>query len=104
MGIIASNDQRTLGYHRQHRHYLVALRFIILLALPFTIGACCQTSYIVESAYHQAELLRRRVPISKVLKDPTLSPKERDKLLLAQQARQFAEQKIGLRHTGNYTT
>jgi predicted aminopeptidase len=64
----------------------------------------CQVTYIVKSAYSQAELLRRRVPIEQALKDPSLNEDQKRKLALALEARQFAEKDLGLKATLNYTT
>lgn len=66
--------------------------------------SACQISYLVKSAYSQIDLLNRRVPIEKVLQDPSLSEDTRNKLILVQEARQFAEQNLGLAHTNNYTS
>lgn len=58
----------------------------------------------MKSAYSQADLLRRRVPIEDALKDPHLTAEQKAKLVLAQEARVFAESDLGLAHTKNYTT
>jgi predicted aminopeptidase len=76
-----------------------SLLFVILLT-PFLSG--CQIGYLVKSAYSQADLLRRRVPISEAVK--TLPEPQARKLLLAQDAHAFAETDLGLAHTKNYDT
>ena len=58
----------------------------------------------MKSAYSQADLLRRRIPIEEALKDPKLSEDHKKKLQLAEDARRFAEVELGLAHTKNYTT
>ena len=64
----------------------------------------CQIGYLVKSAYSQADLLRRRVPIEEALKDPHLTEEQKRKLLLAREAREFAEKSLGLQPTQNYTS
>ncbi len=62
----------------------------------------CQIGYLMKSAYSQADLLRRRVPIAEAVK--TLPEEEKRKLLLAREAHVFAETDLGLAHTKNYDT
>jgi predicted aminopeptidase len=57
----------------------------------------------VKSAVSQAELLRKRVPIEEALKDPRLSAEQKRKMLLAQEAKSFAETNLGLAKTKNYS-
>jgi predicted aminopeptidase len=72
------------------------------LLAPVLAG--CQITYIVKSAYSQADLLRRRIPLEQALKDPVLNEEQKRKLELALAARQFAEKDLGLKATLNYTT
>lgn len=58
----------------------------------------------MKSAYSQADLLRRRVSIEEALKDSKLTDEQKRKLLLAQEAREFAEKSLGLAPTKNYTS
>ncbi|MNJ92566.1 hypothetical protein D3C87_102390 [compost metagenome] len=60
--------------------------------------------YVVSSGYNQMKLLNQRVPIDEALKDPTLSEKDKGKLLLAQKAREFSEKDLHLKPTKNYTS
>lgn len=76
--------------------------FLVLIIGVFSSG--CQMGYLIKNAYHQMKLLYDRQPIEEVLKDEKLSPKIKDKLLLAEKAKIFAEEKIGLKRTKNYTT
>ena len=64
----------------------------------------CQIGYLMKSAYSQADLLRRRVPIAEALRDPSLSEDSKKKLVLAEEAHLFAETDLGLAHTKNYTS
>lgn len=77
----------------------------LLTSLLFlTLLTGCQMGYYFSSAYNQLSLLNKRTPIEKALQDPSLSEEQKDKLRLAQKAREFAEQKLHLRPTKNYTT
>lgn len=49
-------------------------------------------------------LLNKRVPIEKALNDPSLTADEKQKLEIAQEARQFAETTLHLKPTKNYTS
>lgn len=80
----------------------VLRKSLLLLSLPFLTA--CQMGYYFSSAYNQMSLLGSRTSIEKVLKDPDLSEKEKKKLLLAQEAREFAEKELKLKSTKNYTT
>lgn len=48
-------------------------------------------------------LLNRRVPLSEALKDPQLSEENKRKIQLTEKVRQFAETKLGLAATKNYS-
>lgn len=87
--------------HRHHRTFFQR-RWIWLTALTLPWITGCQMGYIVKSAYHQAELLASRRPITEVMADPEIDPEVRRKLQLSQQARQFASAELGLKGTGNY--
>jgi predicted aminopeptidase len=60
--------------------------------------------YLLKSAKGQINLFTSRVDIEEALKDPQLKEKDRNKLLIAQEARKFAEEELGLKVTKNYTT
>ncbi len=64
----------------------------------------CQLPYMVKSAYNQFSLLNSRVSIDESLKDSTISAEDKRKLQLAQRARDFAANKLGLNATKNYTS
>lgn len=66
--------------------------------------AGCQINYYFSSAYNQMKILASRQPIEEALKNPQLGEKEKRKLELAQEARVFAEKKLNLKHTNNYTS
>ena len=84
----------------------VLRRCLIIVALiPLALVlAGCQAGYLLKSAYSQADLLLRRVPIDEALRDPAVSAEHKRKLLLATEARLFAESALGLAKTKNYSS
>lgn len=60
--------------------------------------------YLMKSGYGQMKLLSSRVPIAEALEDPQLSDEQKNKLRLAQEAREFAEKNLHLKPTKNYTS
>lgn len=60
--------------------------------------------YLMKSGYGQMQLLGSRVPISEALQSPTLNNSQKNKLHLAQEAREFAEKTLHLKSTKNYTS
>ena len=79
------------------------LRFT-LLALALASSPGCQLGYYLHSAYHQTKLIRARQPIEKVLRGSTLTDDQRHKLELVGRAKEFAETKLGLKRSRNYTS
>lgn len=73
----------------------------LLLLSPLLGG--CQISYLLKSAKGQWELFTSRVSIEDALQDPSLDEEQKRKLRLAQEAREFGEQHLGLKKTKNYT-
>lgn len=84
------------------------LRWLLTATVSATVAAvvlsACQTPYLIESAVSQADLLMSRVPIEDALNDQRLTPEQKQKLLLAKEAREFAEAELGLKKTQNYTS
>lgn len=75
--------------------------------LLFILALCtsgCHVGYIVNNAYHQARMLHSAEPVIKVLADPTLNPEHKQKLQLATRAKEFAESRLHLKKTKNYST
>ncbi|WP_295905322.1 aminopeptidase [uncultured Bdellovibrio sp.] len=60
--------------------------------------------YLMKSGYGQMKLLGSRVPIEEALQDPKLDESKKQKLRLAQEAREFAEKELHLKSTKNYTS
>lgn len=80
------------------------LKKLFLTGPLIVLFSGCQIGYLMKSAYSQADLLRRRVPIEEALRDSRLNAEQKRKLVVASEARIFAENDLGLAHTKNYTT
>lgn len=63
----------------------------------------CQLSYFVKSGYGQLELMNQRVSINEALQDSKLSEEQKKKLLLAEEAKKFAEEILKLKKSDNYS-
>ncbi|HVK62368.1 MAG TPA: aminopeptidase [Bdellovibrionales bacterium] len=79
------------------------MKYIALVATAL-LSAGCQVGYLAKSAYSQADLLRKRIPIEDAVKSEKLTDEQKRKLLLAQEARLFAESHLKLSQTKNYGT
>lgn len=64
----------------------------------------CHIGYIVNNAYQQARLLHSAEPVTRVLEGNTLTQNQKQKLELAVRAKEFAETRLHLKKTKNYTT
>ena len=82
---------------------MVILRKAFLLFCLFAFTGC-QLGYIAESAYHQADILRRRVPLEQALTDLPLSEKERQRIELTLEVRKFMREDLGLKVGKNYSS
>ncbi len=71
---------------------------VVLLAAAMPTGR-----YIARAAAAEASILARRRPIPELIADPRTPPATRDKLALVLEARQFAEDSLGLRAGDSYT-
>lgn len=60
--------------------------------------------YILNNAYNQGRILKRAIPVDEALKSEKLSDDVKKKLILAQEAKAFAESHLRLKKTKNYNT
>jgi predicted aminopeptidase len=67
------------------------------------LGACSTIGYYAHLAHGEFSLMRARQPIDKIIADPATDPKLKAKLELAEQARAFASDHLGLPRNGSYT-
>lgn len=63
----------------------------------------CQIGYLFHVSYNHLALLNSKEPIDQVLLYKKLNPEQERKVLLTQEARQFAFNKLGLTRSNNYT-
>lgn len=75
------------------------LLLVSILTLPG-----CQFGYIIKSGYEQARLLSLRTDNEKVLADDNTKEETKRKIRLAIEAKDFAENELGLKRTKNYTS
>ena len=75
-----------------------------MLVSALLVSGCGQVSYVARQGWHQLRLLRARQPVERVLRRPDLSDDWREKLVIAQLARRYGEEVLGLRQTAAYTT
>ncbi len=80
------------------------LKLALVLLAVATLNSGCQMGYLMKSGYGQMKLMNSRVPVEEALKDPKLAEDKKKKLLLAQEARIFAETELHLKTTKNYTS
>ena len=81
---------------------MVSIKNLSTLLLLLLLSGC-QIGYIAESAYYQADLLRRRVPLNYALENLNLNEDQKSKLRLAIDVRQFMKEELGLKTDSNYT-
>lgn len=80
------------------------LRGSLPLVTALLLLSGCQTGYLIENAYYQANLLLDRVPLEKALADPHVPEEIKAKLRLAEKAKLFAETELGLKRSDNYSS
>lgn len=73
------------------------------IGLSLFLSACSPT-YVLRAGYEEAKILWSRRTIEEILQRPNLDTATRDKLQLVLRARQFAEQELGFRVGGSYTS
>lgn len=77
------------------------IRLVLLASLLLT---GCQAPYYLSQGYGQLALLNSRKKLEHVLKSDSLNDEQKKKLVLARDAREFAENNLGLAKTDNYKT
>jgi predicted aminopeptidase len=78
----------------------LCMRFMALTTVWAVGCGCAMTGYVGHVIAGEFELLTSAVPIEDALADPTLTDEQREKLALLVEARDYAEQVVGL-HVGN---
>ena len=78
-------------------------RLIVIVTVGLVLCACSSLRYYAQAAHGQGELIAHRRALSKLVRDPATDPKIAVRLRLAQQARRFASQRLGLPDNRSYT-
>ena len=78
-------------------------RLIVIATVGLVLCACSTLRYYAQAAHGQGELVVHRRAVSSVVSDPATDPKLAARLKLAQQARRFASQHLGLPDNRSYT-
>ncbi len=76
------------------------------LLIAGTVMSCsaCSTGYMARAAFEEARILWRRQPIQAMLQQPERDEKQKRKLALVLEAREFAKQRLGLSVGGQFTS
>lgn len=81
------------------RSALIILSFVLVSLLPG-----CSPTYVLRAGYEEAKILWYRRPIAEVLGRPDLETVTREKLELVLRVRRFAQQDLGFRVGGSYSS
>lgn len=80
------------------------LRLLALAAMGLALCACSSLRYYAQAVHGQGELVLRRQPVRKLLRDPSTNPKLAARLSQALAAREFASRQLDLPDNRSYTT
>jgi len=76
---------------------------VALIAALAAFPACSEP-YLVHVSLGQARILLARRDVADVLRDPAVSGREKSLIRLAQDAKRYGEEEVGLRRTDNFDT
>lgn len=76
----------------------------MLLAMALAATGCASVRYYGQVVHGQVQILRKRVPLPRVIADPRTSPELARRLTLAMQARAFASARLALPDNRSYTS
>ena len=79
-------------------------RLLALVAMGLALCACSSLRYYAQAVHGQGELVLRRQPVRKLLRDPSTDPKLAARLSQALAAREFASRQLDLPDNRSYTT
>ena len=79
-------------------------RLLALVAMGLALCACSSLRYYAQAVHGQGELVLRRQPVRKLLRDPSTEPKLAARLSQALAAREFASRQLDLPDNRSYTT
>jgi len=89
-------------YGRSTRSPLLATGYWLLATVLLLSG--CSPVYVFRAGYEEAKILWHRRPIAEVLERPDLEAATREKLELVLRVRRFAEQDLGFKVGGSYSS
>jgi len=81
---------------------LALVLFAALGIIAFSAG--CRVGYVMHAATGEFRLLSSAVPVPQALAYPSLTPTQRERLLLVSQIKEFGEKELGLKKTSSYET
>ena len=79
------------------------LNRIIILSLTLVYASGCQIGYLWHVSYNHLSMLNSKIPIERALENKDLTAEQRKKILLTQEVRTFAFDKLNLSKSKNYT-
>jgi predicted aminopeptidase len=82
----------------------LALKFGIVILVAACTASSCVFPYYIQAIGGQVSMLRQRVPIEKLMQDPTLDATIRERLELVTEIRRFAIQELDLPDSKSYTS
>jgi predicted aminopeptidase len=85
------------------RPFVIASRLIVTATVGLLLCSCSSLRYYGQAARGQGGLIVHRRAVSSVLRDPATDSKTAARLRLAQQARRFASERLGLPDNRSYT-
>ena len=91
-------------FHRMPPRLFGIPRLVALFAAGLLFAGCQTLGYYAHVAHGQSTLVLHRRPVDKVLGDPQVDPKLKERLALSQQARRFASTRLGLPDNRSYTS
>jgi predicted aminopeptidase len=87
-----------------NRTKLSALKLLVAAGMVCALSACSTLGYYVQSAGGELDVLVRREPISRLVRDDMQPPQLRAKLETVQRIRRFASAVLDLPDNGSYTS
>lgn len=87
-----------------HRQLLYCLRRMVFLILLFILAGCETLSFYGQLASGQLDILRKREPVERLLKDSSIDRGLRQQLAKIKDIRAFASLELGLNPEGSFTT
>jgi predicted aminopeptidase len=81
------------------RQYAIGIGIFLLIFL----SGCSTATYVARLGIGQAKVLLFSRPNEAVFKDPSVSQETKDRIKFVLEVKQYAEEEIGLKRTGNYS-